>query len=214
MLRTLVTMIDEKLRASHDIREYSTSPDCIFRMEIVSSAESAVLMDGTVIRAGDRIINLHLWNEHIPTFPRAGPTLGWALRLHRAFQTSLTELDRFLAGQPELRDIIAIRGDMSFGSTERSDQLLAMAARYGFERIKSSELSLPKRVHRFGENVLISMLVLLCNPAAFHSNSLWRTRTPVVLSRKTLHRQSGMGKREALASDPRGRPVHSRIEIR
>jgi hypothetical protein len=210
MLRILVRIIDEKLRSSHRIKEYTSSPSCIFRMEVISSTESAVLSDGTAIHPGDRIINLHLWNEQIPRFPRAGPTLGWALRMSRALQQSLAELDAFLAIHPELDDIIAIRADMSFGSTERSGQLTAMAAHYGFECVGRSEMSLSNRLHRFGENILISMLVLLWNPAAFRCDSLWRTRTPVVLSRKTLRSRFGAAANDRITTK---RLVRNRSEI-
>jgi YkoP-like protein len=206
MLRAMVRMIDERLRASQAIMEFTTAPDCIFRMEVVSTTENTVLMDGTVVHPGERVINLHLWNEQIPKFPRSGPTLGWALRMSRALRTSLSELDTFLAGQPALADIAAIKADMSFGSTERSEQLVTIAARYGFERIKAPEPSLRGRIHRFGENLLISMLVLFCNPAAFHGDSLWRTRTPVVLSRKALNGRFGVGKRESQAPAPSDQP--------
>jgi hypothetical protein len=54
-------------------------------MQVATSDDDLMLPDGTWVRAGDRVIKLHLWNEQVPLFPRAGPTLGWARRMSRAF---------------------------------------------------------------------------------------------------------------------------------
>ena len=43
-----------------------------------------------------------------------------------------------------------------------------------------------ERLHRYGENVLISLMVIARNTAAFRFQSLRRNRTPVYMSRREL----------------------------
>jgi hypothetical protein len=50
---------------------------------------------------------------------------------------------------------------------------------------------LSQRLHRFGENILISMTVLARNAAALRADTLWRDRALVLLSRQRLQRRYG-----------------------
>jgi hypothetical protein len=76
---------------------------------------------------------------------------------------------------------------MSFGSAERSAQITRIAARYGFERSGPAyQRSIAERLHCLGENILISLMVIARNTAAFRLESLGRIRTPVYMSRRKL----------------------------
>jgi len=44
-----------------------------------------VLADGTCGRAGERFVDLHLWNEHIPAMPKEGASIAWARQMHLSF---------------------------------------------------------------------------------------------------------------------------------
>lgn len=186
MLSAAINRLDRSLRARQGIVEYTNSPHCIFRMEVARSEDQIVLADRTTVRNADRIIVLHLWNEHIPHLPPGGPTLGWGRRLSRALECSLRELESYLASRPDLDDIVAIRAEMALAAKERNDEAIALATRYGFEPIEVAKMPLSKRLHRFGENILIAMLVLAHNPASFRIDTLRRSCTPIVLSRATL----------------------------
>lgn len=189
MLTSAIKRIDRKLRALHGIVEYSNSPSCIFRLEVAPSEEQIVLADGTTVCRADRIIVLHLWNEQIPRLPPGGPTLGWGRRLSRAFESSLRELETYLDSRPDLDDVVAIRAEMALAPKERTAQLITIVARYGFERADVPRRSLPRRLHRFGETILIAMLVLVHNPASFRIDTLRRSCTTIFLSRAALRRR-------------------------
>jgi hypothetical protein len=47
-------------------------------------------------------------------------------------------------------------------------------------------------MHWFGENILISMIVLTHNATALRADTLWRDRTLVFLSRQTLRTRYGI----------------------
>ncbi len=191
-LEALVTALDDRLRLRQGVFEYSRNPACLFRIQIVTGADEVVLSDGVTVRAGDRLSNLHIWNEQFPRFPRDRPTLAWARRVDRAFDISLRELSNYLAGRRDLDDLVAICGNMGFGSTARSEKLARYVARFGFERVAAQgRASLRQHVHLFGENILISMMVLARNAAALRADTLRRDRTLVFMSRRTLRRRYG-----------------------
>ena len=58
------------------IFEYTHKPDCFFRIRFNRLRTEVVLSDGTDGRRGDRVVELHLWNERIPPYPQK------ALRSH------------------------------------------------------------------------------------------------------------------------------------
>jgi hypothetical protein len=197
-LETMVAALDDRLRLRHGVIEYTNSAECLFRIHLVTSNENYVLSDGTRIRPGDRIAHLHVWNEQFPCFPGKGPTLAWARRVNQAFDLSLRELARFLDGRRDLDDVAAICANMGLEPAERSAQLVRFVCRFGFEGIAAaSSRSFRQQMHWFGENILISMIVLARNAAALRAHTLRRDRTLVFLSRRELRRRYGFARDEA-----------------
>jgi hypothetical protein len=197
-LETMVAALDDRLRLRHGVIEYTNSSECLFRVQFLASSENYVLSDGTCIRPGDRIANLHVWNEQFPCFADKGPTLAWARRVNLAFEFSLRELTVFLDGRRDLDDVVAICANMSLQPAERSAQLVRFVSRFGFESIAvANSRSFRQQMHWFGENILISMIVLARNAAALRSDTLRRDRTLVFLSRRELRRRYGIGRDEA-----------------
>jgi hypothetical protein len=192
ILRRAIARLDESLRRRDHVIEYSTSAACIYRLQVITSAEPYRLSDGSSIAIGDACINLHLWNEHLPVFPNAGPTLGWARAMSGALAVSLQELCRFLSEHREYDNVVAIVATMGFGDAAQADQIARIAARYGFEQMPAAgPPSARERLHQFGENILISLLVLAQNPLALRANTLRRARTRVVMSRSRLEQRYG-----------------------
>jgi hypothetical protein len=198
-LEAMVAALDDRLRLRHGVIEYTHSPECLFRIQFVTSNENYLLSDGTCIRPGDRVANLHVWNEQFPCFTGKGPTLAWARRVNQAFDFSLRELASFLDGGRYLDDVVAICANMSLEPTERSAQLVRFVGRFGFERIEAvGAPSFRQQMHWFGENILISMIVLARNAAALRADTLRRDRTLVFLSRRELRRRYGFARHEAV----------------
>jgi hypothetical protein len=193
VLNALVSIIDRRLRARHGIFEYCDCPSCIFRVQFAATKADIALSDGTLLHAGSRLINLHLWNEHVPPFPARGPTLGWARRMCHRLEVSLQELASFVASCPDLDDVAALGGKMIFGSIEQTQLVARAAQRYGFVCAVNPEPchSVAQWLHLVGENLLISMIVISHNPAAFRADYLSRKRVPVYIRRGELMRRFG-----------------------
>jgi hypothetical protein len=194
-LEAMVTALDDRLRLRYGVFEYSCRSDCLFRIQVVTSNDEYVLSDGTCIRAGARLGNLHVWNEQFPCFSAKGPTLAWGRRVNRAFNISLRELSLFLDARRDFDDVIAIGANLTFEPAERSDQLVRFVRRFGFERIAATgSRSFRQQMHWFGENILISMMVLARNAAALRADTLRRDRTLMFLSRRELRRRYGLAR--------------------
>lgn len=191
-LAELIFALDSRLRRGHAVVEYSVHPSCIFRVEIGRADRQLTLSDGTQLRPGQRIAQLHFWNEHVPPVPPNGPTIRWARSMQKSIAISLRELAQFLCSQPDFRDISVICGDVPSGTKAQSRQVAHIMGYYGFEtRADDESLPIAERVHRFGQNILISMIVFAHNAAALRIDTLARVRVPIYLSRRTLERKFG-----------------------
>jgi hypothetical protein len=186
----LLAPLDRHLRRRQGIYEFSVNPECVFRLQVLRLQQAIALSDGTAFKPGERVIDLHLWNEHIP---RLEPNvLRWAGRMSNRLFNSLRELALYLRVSPELSDVVAIRANMSFGTPEQTAQLERVSKRYGFEPVAVPDMpSAGERLHRFGENILITFFVLALNKAALRRDTLWRGRTQVFLSRAALEQKYG-----------------------
>ena len=196
-----VSAFDDRQRRRQAVFEYTRNPACIFRIDITRASREVTLRDGTFLRPGDRVVRLHFWNEQIPTLPEDGATIAWARRMQRAIGGSLEELAGYLAVQPDLADIAVICGHVPSGTKSQSGQIARIMAYYGFETIPETEpLPLAERLHRFGENILISMIVLAHNAGALRSDTLARVRVPIFLSRRALGHEFTAGEKVAFGA--------------
>ena len=184
-----VMRLDRWLRRRQGIYEFTTDRRCLLRAEVGQSDRALTLADGTEIAAGDPILILHLWNEHIPPLGLRGPTVRWARHMSRAAHVSLRELARHLQQQGELDDVVAICGDMHLGSAHQAEQFTRLVARYGFEMVDEGEAETAGTLHRIGKNILVLLLVAATNPVALRSTILRRFHRRVFISRTLLARR-------------------------
>jgi len=195
-----VFTLDSWLRRRNGVFEYTTAPRCLFRLERAWADQSVSLADGTLVRPGDPILKLHLWNEHIPIMGQRGPTVAWARQVSRAIDASLRELARYCAQRVELDEVAVICGDMHLGTLRQCSKLARIVARYGFECSENCKAGPTGAWHRLGERILIFMLILATNPVTLRSALVRRYHRRVFLSRTTLELRYAGPPRAARAS--------------
>jgi len=100
---------DRALRRWQSVVEFTGDPSCILRIRVGRLDRDVTLADGTSGRAGERFVDLHLWNEQVPAMPREGASIAWARQMHACFRQSLAQLARYLAERGDLNDISVVR---------------------------------------------------------------------------------------------------------
>jgi hypothetical protein len=181
--------LDTRSRRRQAVFEYTRNPSCIFRLDIGRTQRPLMLRDGTRVRPGQRMARLHFWNEQIPPMPDEGATIGWARQMQKAIAVSLYELTRYLASRPDFGDVAVIGADVPSATRTQSEKLARIMAHYGFEAIAGSEpLGLGKNLLRYGENIMISLIVYAHNAVALRPDTLGRVRVPIYLSRRILEK--------------------------
>jgi hypothetical protein len=192
LLERIGFAIDAALRRWYSVVEFTSDPTCILRIRVGRLERPLVLADGTCGRAGERFVDLHLWNEHIPAMPEEGASIAWARQMNLSFQHSLQQLVRHLATRPDLADIAVVRCTLMFAGPERDAQMARLLGRYGFELVPgASALTLSEHARHFGENIQISLVVLTRNRAALRRDTLRRGRTRMFMSRHALEQRYG-----------------------
>jgi hypothetical protein len=180
-------LIDEWLRRWHGVYEYSNDPQCIFRIQSDRARRDVALSDGTLLKRGDRMINVHVWNEHVPEVPPEGPTIRWARRWAVAMDESLRQLSDFMAVHPEFDDVAAVRAYSAVATVQTQSQFARIMGHLGLQTIpQNPEISWVERIRRLGENVLGLLFVLAVTPRSARISILRRTRAEYLISRRAL----------------------------
>jgi hypothetical protein len=185
-----VFALDRWLRRRQGSYEFSTRPGCLFRIEPCTADRRIVLSDGTCALPGDPVINLHLWNEHIPRMGRRGPTVGWARQISHALDSSLAELSFYLSRRPDLAGVRVLYGEMSLATRRQTGRFQRLMARYGFEEGVHPEPDRRGSLRRLGDTILVLLLVLATNPVSLR-RALRRYRSCIYLSRSALDARYG-----------------------
>ncbi len=185
--RALVRGLDLLLRRHGRVQEFTQDDECILRISLTTDKTDVQLSDGTKVHAGDRICELHLWNEHIPPMPVDGPDLTWGVRFLRLAVKSLRSLAVYMATD-ELQDIVALGGQMAFLEKDDSPVLASVASQVGFDIVNlTAQAGRWGRFTHFWENVFSWALMWTYNPGSLRGKRFLRLqRYRLWMSRRTL----------------------------
>lgn len=182
-----VSRFDTILQRRGRVYEFTRRSDCLLRCALDQAASPVALSDGTTIRVGDPVLDLHLWNEHIPRIAPGGPNLAWARLLRRRFEHSFDALAFHVAHDPRCREVRAIRGRCAFVTRDGREKLMRLAQ--AFELDMLPDMPAPdawQRFHDFWENAYILGLIMSFNPTALRRGALRRERHQLWISRARL----------------------------
>lgn len=192
VLRRSVYRLDHVLRQRYRIWEFSSHPECLLRIAFVRADRPVRLSDDVEIEPGDRILDLHLWNEHLPQIPTGRSDMVWARVTARCMRLSLRELAGYIEAQPRLAEVNALRGQVTFFFRNGRAQLDRLAAHYGFDVVATDACpTLRQQLHDLGNDILVWMLVWAFNPGAMRHTQPIRPRCQLWMSRQRLVERYG-----------------------
>lgn len=184
--------MDGYLSRRGNVRTFSDDATCFLRYSPTIAAHPVRLSDGAEIRPGDLVVDIHCWNERVPSMPRGGPDLAWAQQASGRLKYSLRLLAHAMVTTPELRDARACRARVNFvGRGCSNESVSRIIHRLGFEDVDEGAGSVQARIHDVFENVLIGALVWTHNPEALRRDKMIRERRPVWSSRQRLLKLHG-----------------------
>ena len=199
----MVRWLDATLRRQQGIFDYCEDRKCMFRVSITASPRDLTLKDGTAIRTGQKIAELHLNNDQAPPIPPGGTDLAWAIGTYHIVRHSLELLADAVQRDDRLKEIDAIFGTSVFTPKGGAAQVTRFTGRLHFETHDEPDgLSFGKRLHRWGENLLIWALLRTFNPGGLRNTKLARDRQIVWMSRGTLLKYYGTSRKASDDAPP------------
>ena len=191
-LSRAVRGVDSLLRQRLGIQEFTDDEECIFRIGVGEAPRSVLLSDGVTVREGDPVLQLHLWNEHIPVMPSEGPSTAWANLMKRRMRRSLAAVAEHIERERQFDGIIALHGSPPFGSRLGAAQMVRTGERFGFDVVDPNvPPELRERIHEIFDSMLLWGLTYVFNPAGLRSKGLLRHRYQLWISRHKLLRFYG-----------------------
>jgi len=198
-MRLLVRFIDFCLRRALGVFEFCNDENCLLRLQI-SKAPHRLDLPAASVQAGEPVVEIHLWNEHMPSIPPEGPNLVWASRSYRLFTRSLFAAAREIQSHPRyagVRAIGCVTGVLGYG--DRAIGELVM------QRLGFHALPYHNRLGRFGEfweNFYAKWLMEAYNPGSLKPRkSLRLHRSDMWMSLEDFLKRYG---RDATLPDPAG----------
>ena len=179
-LRRLVRLADAALRQIGGVSEFEAADDGLLRIAGGHAEHDFVFRDGTHVRQGQAVIDLHFWNEHLPPFPYGGPELGWKKRVRQQLMASLHRLAFRITGNTRLQRAQALRMTISIPILGQQSLLARLLISTGFE---AGEMASRKSaILRFLDNIWAWLLTWTYNPRALAGWRFNRTRAEFWMS--------------------------------
>ena len=193
VLRALVSRFDIFLRRQGRVLEFSNDADCILRIAVGMCGKHMELSDGTTIRPGEKVCELHFWNEHIPPMSAEGPDLKWGLEFYRLAITSLRSLADYLPTDQALADVVALRGQLALAGGDGKLSLASAATQLGFDVLNLTlQAGRWGRFKQFWENIYSWALMWTFNPGTLRRKQfLGLNRYELWISRSRLSQLYG-----------------------
>jgi hypothetical protein len=155
----IVEYLDRFLRHRLRICEFSDQSACLFRISRSQSSAFVSLADGTEIKSGDPVLELHFWNEHLGLVGDPAATFAWGLRLLKHLRFSLILLAVYLEDGEEWTGIHAVHARF-VTCLQRPERAIR---HLGFF-ITSPSRSMGRRVRDYFEDFLVHALVWAFRP--------------------------------------------------
>ncbi|HEX4078911.1 MAG TPA: hypothetical protein VHX61_08580 [Rhizomicrobium sp.] len=155
------------------------------------ASHAAMLGCGRVIRPGEVIVELHLWNEHFLRIPHNGPDLVWAKLMRRRFNDSLGDLAIHMDENPDLSKAVAVCGCGGIAYEGNGGKVARLMQKFGFDVFPCPDREPAARLIDFFCDFWSLLLVFAYNPRSARADLLFRRRCELWMSREVLRQRFG-----------------------
>ena len=153
-----IFQLDRVLRRWQRIFEFCRADDCLLRVAIARAQKPLALPDGSEIRPGDQVLEIHWWNEHVARLVADKPALARAKCLLALVQHSFEQLAQYIATAPEAKDVLFVHGNAVLPMRSRRNEIAVRVRQYGFWTVPPGA-GLVERVHDYFEKYLVWALL-------------------------------------------------------
>jgi hypothetical protein len=174
IIRYLIAIFDNFLSIILGVKIFSNNKDCIFRYRPIKIKKDIYLPNGKLIKKGEKIVELHFWNEHLPFLSPKGADLFWGSRFKYLFFSSLKELLIFLENSP-YRGVNWLFGETAFFFEDQM-KVLRFLSKLGFIVYPLEENNIFKRFYRFLQNGYSYCLIYAYNPNSLKGKNFFNVK--------------------------------------
>jgi len=169
LLSNAVRRLDLRLRHRQGIIEFTSDPACILRLS-AHHAEGDFTLRDRVVRRGERLGEIHLWNEHILPMTRGGANIMWGAAMRRRLRRSLECLADFVERDEAFADVEMFRGEVAFGPGKDLDRTRCFASGFGFEiTVRPENGGLGSRLAATGQTIFLWAMMHTFNRGSLRS---------------------------------------------
>jgi hypothetical protein len=172
-MRPLVRALDALLRWAQGVEAFDEDERCILRIQLAHASRPLNFPNGMVKR-GEPVILLHLWNERIPPMPPQGADVEWAARMKRLFIHSLRALAQAMRREARLGKARAIGGATVLVASADGSDGSRLVQQLGFTILPYSHRL--GRFAEFWENLYSWWLMWTYNPATLRRRKFLHLR--------------------------------------
>jgi hypothetical protein len=171
-LRHFIRKFDAWLSRTLGVFEFCQDPECLLRVQL-AQASHGLCLPGLIVRAGEPVLLLHLWNGSVASIPPQGPDLGWARPMQRQLIRSLKLVAEYIQQSPRLANVRAVGGVTVLAGPSNE------GGTHMFQRLGFIVFPFYRRLGAFGEfweNFYTWLLMWAYNPGSLRDKDLWRLK--------------------------------------
>jgi len=161
------------MRRKMNVIEFWDHPDCLIRVRVGHSDHPLVVSDN-VIATGEKVIEIHFWNEHVPQLSSFNADMKWAIKGVRMLLSSFAELARKIEYDERFQGVRAIGGITPLFFVGEDSSAERIWKRLGFTMTPFNHPL--KRFGEFWENIYTLLIMWAFNPLSVRNQRLLRMR--------------------------------------
>lgn len=185
---SVIREVDGFLRRRQHIIEFCHDPRCLLRIALHSVEPGDPVNGSWRLQPGERVGELHFWNEHIPPVPAGGPNLAWAKLIRQRMFGSFALLAESVRTDASFKNVQVFFAKTRLGADKPRAHFERLTKPFGFERIE--ELACrgwQQKLVGLGECVHFWALLRAFNPETLtHRRFFQLPARQLWISRKTL----------------------------